>query len=66
MIRRPPTATLFPDAPRFRSAFREDYPEAAVALLYLGNERLSIDGIPCIPCEEFLAGLHPETMILAS
>lgn len=47
-------------------AFREDYPEAAVALLYLGNERLSIDGIPCIPCEEFLAGLHPETMILAS
>jgi hypothetical protein len=28
--------------------------------LYLGKERLAIDGIPCIPCEEFLLGLHPD------
>lgn len=40
-------------------AFRDDYPEASVALLYLGDERLSIDGIPCLPCEEFLRELHP-------
>jgi len=41
-------------------AFREDYPEASVCLLYLGSERLAIDGIPCITCEEFLMALHPE------
>lgn len=41
-------------------AFREDYPEANVCLLYMGRERLAIDGITCMPCEEFLLGLHPE------
>ncbi len=41
-------------------AFREDYPEAEVCLLYLGRERLAIDGIPCIPCEDFLRHLHPD------
>jgi hypothetical protein len=41
-------------------AFRQDYPEATASLLYLGRERLSIDGIPCIPCEEFLQALHPD------
>ena len=41
-------------------AFREDYPEASVCLLYMGKDRLSIGGIPCIPCEEFLRGLHPD------
>lgn len=40
-------------------AFREDYPEALPCLLYLGKERLAIDGIPCIPCEEFLVCLNP-------
>lgn len=40
-------------------AFREDYPEAKVCVLYLGKERLVIDGISCIPCDEFLRGLHP-------
>lgn len=35
-------------------AFREDYPEAKVALLYLGRERLEIDGIPIVPCASFL------------
>lgn len=41
-------------------AFREDYPEAAVCLLYAGRERLEIDGIPCVPVEDFLLGLHPD------
>lgn len=41
-------------------AFREDYPEVSPCLLYLGKERLAIDGIPCIPCEEFLLGLDPD------
>ncbi|MFH1044977.1 MAG: AAA family ATPase [Pseudomonadota bacterium] len=42
-------------------AFREDYPEASACLLYLGKDRLGIDGIPCIPCEEFLLDLHPDS-----
>ena len=41
-------------------AFRDDYPEALLCLLYLGKERLVIDGIVCIPCDEFLVGLHPD------
>lgn len=40
-------------------AFREDYPEADVCLLYQGRERLAIDSIPCLPCADFLRGLDP-------
>lgn len=39
--------------------FCQDYPEAKACLAYLGRERLLIDGILCIPCQEFLAGLDP-------
>jgi predicted AAA+ superfamily ATPase len=46
-------------------AFREDYPEASPCLLYMGKERLSIDGIPCIPCESFLRNLHPDKVTFA-
>lgn len=42
-------------------AFREDYPEASVRLLYLGKERLEIGGVLCIPCEEFLRELRPDS-----
>jgi predicted AAA+ superfamily ATPase len=45
---------------RALKAFREDYPEATAYLLYMGKERLAIDGIACVPCEEFLLGLHPD------
>jgi predicted AAA+ superfamily ATPase len=44
---------------RALAAFRADHPEARVALLYRGRERLEIDGIPCLPCDEFLARLTP-------
>ena len=40
-------------------AFMEDYPEARPALLYRGRERLKIDGIWCLPVEEFLRNLRP-------
>ena len=39
--------------------FQEDYPEAALLLLYRGRETLEIDGIRCLPCEDFLRGLIP-------
>lgn len=47
-------------------AFRDDYPEASACLVYMGKERLTIDGIPCIPCEDFLLQLHPEHADLLS
>jgi len=40
-------------------AFREDYPESKPRLVYRGTDRMVIDGIPCTPCEEFLASLDP-------
>lgn len=44
-------------------SFREDYPEATTALLYLGKNDLNINGISCIPCEDFLKQLHPDQSI---
>ncbi len=41
-------------------AFRKDYPECRAALLYRGTERLLIDEILCLPCEEFLTHLVPD------
>jgi predicted AAA+ superfamily ATPase len=40
-------------------AFREDYPEAELRLLYGGNEALDVDGIRCLPCNDFLRRLVP-------
>ena len=42
---------------RALKAFRADYPEATLALLYLGADRLAMDGIAVIPCEAFLQQL---------
>ena len=39
--------------------FAQDYPEAQTALLYMGNEKLEIDGVRCIPCGAFLENLYP-------
>lgn len=35
-------------------AFRDDYPEATVSLIYLGSDRLQIDGISILPAVEML------------
>jgi predicted AAA+ superfamily ATPase len=40
-------------------AFKQDYPQARVALLYRGAERLRLDGVLCLPCAEFLRQLVP-------
>lgn len=45
-------------------AFRDDYPEAETALLYRGRERLRIDGVWCLPVEEFLRRMMPEQGLL--
>jgi predicted AAA+ superfamily ATPase len=53
------TATIRPADLRGLRAFREDYPEATLRLLYRGREALEIDGILCLPCEDFLIRLVP-------
>ena len=40
-------------------AFRDTYSEAAVVFLYRGPERLRVDGIWCLPVEEFLPSVVP-------
>ena len=45
-------------------AFQQDYPECCTALLYRGKERIVVDGVLCIPCEQFLAQLKPDNTII--
>lgn len=40
-------------------AFRADYPEARPCLLFMGDRPMQIDGIPCVPCVDFLRELVP-------
>jgi predicted AAA+ superfamily ATPase len=40
-------------------SFRDDYPKARTALLYMGARSVTIDGIRCVPCERFLRSLVP-------
>jgi predicted AAA+ superfamily ATPase len=40
-------------------AFKQDYPEAGLLLLYRGQERMKIKEVQCVPCEEFLMKLVP-------
>jgi predicted AAA+ superfamily ATPase len=42
-------------------AFAQDYPQSRNYFLYRGEERLLIDGILCLPCEEFLRSLRPDS-----
>jgi len=42
-------------------AFRQDYPRARVCLLYGGKERLKINDVLCLPCEQFLRELVPDS-----
>lgn len=44
-------------------SFLEDYPQAQAFLLYGGQERLKINDIPCLPCEDFLRRLAPDSNI---
>lgn len=44
-------------------AFKEEYPEAKTLLVYRGKRRAVIDGIFCMPCEEFLLRIHPDQTI---
>jgi predicted AAA+ superfamily ATPase len=45
------------------SAFRKDYPEANVCLLYRGKERIKMKDVLCVPVEGFLKNLVPGKQI---
>ena len=49
---------------RALKAFKEDYPEAQVCLLYMGHEELKISDVLCLPCNTFLKKLHPQAPML--
>jgi len=53
------SASVYRKDVRPLKSFLEDYPAARAALLHGGRERLRIDGILCLPCEEFLRELVP-------
>jgi predicted AAA+ superfamily ATPase len=44
-------------------AFLDEYPEAKACLLYRGRERIRVNGILCVPCEEFLSRLVPDATL---
>jgi len=48
-----------PDHLRSLTEFRHDYPQSKAIFLYRGNEKLMINDILCLPCDEFLKALHP-------
>ncbi|NQU40140.1 MAG: ATP-binding protein [Lentisphaerae bacterium] len=43
-------------------AFYSDYPESTPTLLFRGAERTVIDGILCLPCEQFLSHVIPGSL----
>lgn len=53
------SARIRPEDLRSLKSFREDYPEAKAIFLYRGAQRLSRDGILCVPSDEFLRQLQP-------
>jgi predicted AAA+ superfamily ATPase len=53
-------ATVRREDVRSLRALREDYPECQPILTYRGNDRLVVDGVRCLPVQEFLAGIRPE------
>jgi predicted AAA+ superfamily ATPase len=40
--------------------FQTDHPEARCIMLYRGSHPKLVDGILCLPCDEFLQGLDPD------
>ncbi|MCP4661696.1 MAG: ATP-binding protein [bacterium] len=53
------TGRIRPEDLRGLRGFMADYPECEALLLYRGRDRLKIDGIWCLPGEEFLRRLKP-------
>ena len=53
------TSTIRAHDLRSLRTFTSDYPECQAALLYRGRDRLRIDGVWCVPVEDFLRSIEP-------
>jgi len=51
-------AKVYSQDVRSLRTFKEDYPECETILLYRGKDRLKVNQVLCIPCEEFLSELN--------
>ncbi|MEW6281722.1 MAG: AAA family ATPase [Candidatus Eremiobacterota bacterium] len=56
-------ATLHPRDLSGLKGFTQDYPEARPILLYGGKQTLEVEGILCLPVEDFLLALRPGTAL---
>jgi uncharacterized protein len=54
------SARVRPEDIRALHSFAEDYPQCQRLLLYRGKQRIKLDGVVCLPCEEFLLALRPD------
>jgi predicted AAA+ superfamily ATPase len=55
--------TIREDHLRALKIFGKDYPEAQLCLLYGGSESRLIGNVLCLPCEEFLRNLSPNSLV---
>jgi predicted AAA+ superfamily ATPase len=53
------SAKVRPEDLRRLKKFGDDFPESSRWLVYRGKDRLLLDGILCVPCQEFLVQLKP-------
>ncbi len=53
--------TITPNDLRGLQEFSKDYPMTKTILLYRGTEKITNKGILCLPCEEFLKNIIPNT-----
>lgn len=53
------SARINPQDLRPLKAFKQDYPESKVYLLYRGKDRLLKGDVLCLPCTDFLMQLRP-------
>ncbi len=57
------SSKVYPHDIRSLVAFRQDYPQCNTLMLYRGAERLKINGVLCLPAEEFLKQLSPGSLL---
>jgi hypothetical protein len=50
-----------PEELRGLRAFAADYPQSRRYFLCRGDARMLVDGVLCLPCEEFLTSLRPDS-----
>ena len=55
------SATVHPNDLRGLETFKKDYPDAKLLLLYRGKERYREGNVHCMPVQDFLLRIHPDS-----